>query len=80
MDTPTREKDMERVSHRVFRRTAARMPMGIPRRTARAVAARASSKVAGQRRFSSSATGMVETALVPRSPRRTLPRKVRYWT
>lgn len=58
---------MERVSRRLFLRTAARMPTGTPTATATKVALTASSKVAGQRRFSSSATGMVETALWPRS-------------
>ena len=57
-DKPSRAKIFPALSHHWFTRTAAMMPLGMPTRSEKAMAARASIKECGNRDMYSSSTGV----------------------
>ena len=69
MDWPSMANSMMPPSSGVPRRVAERMPMGMDRLTARKMAKRVSSKVAGMRSMTKAKAGVRERKELPRSRR-----------
>ena len=74
IDWPASTPSIARRSQREPRRTAERMPTGMPTSTAISMPATASSTVAGSRSSTRAIAGLPSTIERPRSPRAMLPR------